>query len=173
MTTIAYKDGVMAGDSGMTHGSRRIGTVQKVFKTAAGALWGSAGGADDRAFSNLIWDVREPGQIPTPEALAALQQDQDGLLVLPCGRVFFLQAHPPGMNAYKSGVVELLPPVGAIGSGAAFAVAAMMAGSSARQAAGIGAALDIYSAPPITSVSLDSASSQVLAFPRHEAKSLT
>ena len=88
MTTIAYKDGLMACDSCWTYGGTVDTLTTKITRLASGALFGTAGQNDARSLVSLIDKVKTPNQLPSYEALLSLRADVLGLLVLPKGRVY-------------------------------------------------------------------------------------
>lgn len=139
MTTIAYRDGVIAADSLVCAGPMRAGSVTKVGRSASGHLGGAAGSMDNAA-AFVAWLMSgAEGELPPRSA------DFDGLLVNPSGDVFYV--------GEKGGPVAVSGPFFAIGSGERFAVAAMEMGATAMRAVEVAVKYDVNSAAPIISLS--------------------
>lgn len=126
MTTIAYRAGVMAADTGSLYGDAKIAGVNKLAVGPDGAVYGAAGNASlARVF--LDW-VRSGYTGPRPE----IPLDRDGN-----NEAVFLRADPLGS-------LELITHFGAedmagfsymaIGADAAVALGAMHAGATASGA---------------------------------------
>lgn len=141
MTTIAYRDGVLATDSGVQSGSTRVGTTQKCFKAKDGSLLAFAGNA------NLGTDVKE--WIETGLKLDRVPDTEDrGTIVWikPDGTIWCIDG---GGLPYP---VEA--PFYAEGSGEDFAYGAMAAGANAMQAVEIAKHFDSNSSGPVQLVEL-------------------
>lgn len=124
MTTIAYKDGVLAADKAISSGSGHIGTARKVWRRKTdGALVGGAG----RVALIQKWaDWFLAGERGTAPSLGADDEtDAEMLVVRPDGRVEFHE---------RQGCVKIEAPYFALGSGSDYATGAMAFGASARQA---------------------------------------
>lgn len=141
MTTIAYKDGILAGDSQMTRGDEKCIGVQKVFKTAH-FLVGFAG-----SFSNVMpvyrWLTEYERHVTDPAQMYlewhTVPEYGDGyslLLVDRAGGIWTAGKNNPPV--YVPGGFD------ATGSGSEFALGAMAAGASAPEAVAIAAKYDIY-----------------------------
>lgn len=123
MTTIAYKDGVLAADRAITGGGH-VGTARKVWKRKSdGALVGGCGTVSVlQKWAQWFLDG-ERGNSP------GLGTDEDSssqmLVVRPNGKV---EAH----DRYGRAMYEA--PYYALGSGCDYAMGAMAFGASARQA---------------------------------------
>lgn len=118
MTVIAYRDGVMASDSLIVHGTRYTGTVKKVTKTKDGWLAGGAGQVSD-VNQFLEWaETRDP-ETPPLEALNAL-------LVSPKGVVYCVENDLAPYEVKAEFFSE--------GSGDQIAMGAMAMGASAEEA---------------------------------------
>lgn len=125
MTTIAYRDGVMAADSGCWIGDARHGWARKLARGPDGGLYGCAGNAAQvRAF--LAWvDAGYVGVRPEPE-----REKDDGnsfivLVAAPSGPLRLITAR---------GEEEHEAPYFAIGAGCVAAFGAMFAGATAETA---------------------------------------
>lgn len=157
MTTIAFDGKVLAGDSCWADDDVQTVTRSKILRLSSGALYGGAGGFDDRELIELLSRVKKPDQLPTLAQLGALRQTLRSILVLPTGRAFMVDtcAISPGTaEADECAVVELDAPCG-VGSGAKFAVAAMLGGAGAFDAVRIACRLDINSREPIHRLTLN------------------
>lgn len=157
MTTIAFDGKVLACDSCWADDEVQTVTRSKITRLPTGALYGGAGGFDDRELIELLKKVKKPDQLPTLAQLGAIRQTLRSILVLPSGRVFMLDTchiAPGEAEASECGVVELDAPCG-VGSGAAFAVVAMEAGASAFDAVRLACKRDINSKEPIHRLTLN------------------
>jgi hypothetical protein len=90
MTTIAFDGKVMACDS--CWADREVQTVRrsKIQRFATGALYGGAGGFDDRELVELLKKVKKPEQLPSLADLAKIRQTLRALFVLPDGRAYII-----------------------------------------------------------------------------------
>lgn len=123
MTVIAYRDGILAGDSEVSEDGINVAGMTKVAKTPHGWLVGAAGPIVDIA-AYLRWASKcfkarsKPRKAPTDEFL--------GIAISPDGKAFFYEAC---WDAYS---VE--GDYHAIGSGSIPALIAMDLGASAEGA---------------------------------------
>lgn len=151
MTTIAYKDGVLAADSRLTvdHGSgARVHFCRKLFrkkitegKKTFEVIVATAGEASS---GMVFFDWYGTGK-PIPEVLLHLGGDFTCLVLRPDGLFEFdvyCRAEKIEEDQY------------AIGSGAMAALAAMRCGKSALEAVRIAAQIDLYTGGRIVSESL-------------------
>jgi hypothetical protein len=125
MTVVAYRDGVMASDSGAWMGDASHGWAEKLARGMGGALYGVAGRAA-QCEEFLAW-VRagERGEHPTP----APTDNGSSFIVLVSqrdGTVEVITAH--GRERYRDA------PYFAIGAGAPTAFGALHAGATAEGA---------------------------------------
>lgn len=149
MTTIAYRDGVMACDSCWTYGGTVDVLSTKITRLSSGALLGQSGQNDARSVVALLDRVKTPAQMPTYEALLERRVLFLGLLVLPKGRMFKVATtHVPTtmwddeFDSDDVGIWELSGQFAAVGSGDSLALGAMAAGKSARDAVAIACRFD-------------------------------
>lgn len=149
MTTIAYRDGVMAGDSAYTDDCRIVGLGPKVIRFKH-VLYGGAGDADDRVLVSILKKVKTPADLPSVKVLRKFEQDLDALIVFRDGRTFSLYA--AAKAGAQHGLHEIFYPFASIGSGRDVALGAMAAGASAERAVEISCEHTTYSCPPVTSV---------------------
>lgn len=142
MTTIVYRDGVMAGDGRETIIEERESSYVdnddsvKVFRLKDGRLFGAAKTSENiyRLHESLIKGFAPPKM-----------EDVNGLLIDLRGRIWFFE-----------GVTwrQVKQKYYAIGSGARFALPALDAGATAVQACKIGIKRDPYSGGKVTVVKL-------------------
>jgi ATP-dependent protease HslVU (ClpYQ) peptidase subunit len=159
MTTIAYRDGVMACDSCWTYGGTVDTLTTKISRLSSGALFGTAGQNDGRSLVAMLDKVKTPAQLPSYESLMALRADILGLLVLPKGRVYKIATTMTSPENWDSemedyGLWEISGPFAAVGSGGDMALVAMDCGKSARDAVRIACKYDPNSRAPVHMASL-------------------
>lgn len=153
MTTIAFKDGVMASDSCVSGSGYHAASVCKVIRTSGGALLGWAGDADNRAVLALLDKIKKPEQLPTKQEIAACQTDFLILIAFGPNNVWAVGCDE-GENGRYTGFVNVHNlGMDAIGSGGDLALGAMMAGKSAREAVAIACKRDNMSKLPVHSIS--------------------
>ncbi|MGJ4953059.1 hypothetical protein [Bradyrhizobium sp. HKCCYLS20291] len=119
MTTIAYRNGMLAADTRMIQGTAIIGNVVKIVRREDGLL---AGGAGDCAWVQAFhrWFLgHEEGDPPE------LDDNCKGIIVRPDKTVEMFE---------PMGTIEFKPPFVAMGSGKEFALGAMWMGATAEQA---------------------------------------
>lgn len=138
MTTIAFKDGVMAADTQIT--SDYAIHAPKIFRLPDG---GVAGGAGDwsRAYAGIKWLME--GEKGDPPNLG----DADILIARADGTLWKANEEFP---AYP-----LLDKMAAIGCGALAAIVAMRGGSTAVEAVQAVAVSDIYTNDPVMSMAVE------------------
>lgn len=151
MTTIAYRDGVMAGDTLICNGTDTMGHITKVYKVN-GFLIGVAG---TLRLVVSFWRWAETGltdesKMPCAPNFSLLEKDNDsgvwGYVVTPSGKIYRYE------NLGHALPVEA--DYAACGSGREYAMGAMGAGKSAFEAVAIACQFDISSGGKIRSVSL-------------------
>ncbi|MFD1944729.1 hypothetical protein [Paradevosia shaoguanensis] len=126
MTTIAYRDGIMAADSGSWMGDACHGWADKLAQGPDGTLYGAAGHAPEAmAFLEWVRAGADPATMPKPEAVGDDGNSFIVLAVSPGGPVRLIAAK--GVEAYDA-------PYFAIGGGSATAFGALWAGASAVEA---------------------------------------
>ena len=143
MTTIVYRDGVMAADSrGYSGTSRPFGERCKVQRFADARLVGASStepGAAEAVIKWLAQGADPEAKLPAKFTLLAV--DRHGFAVLAVD------------SPYLSGPVDA--PYFAIGSGDAYALGAMAVGADAVRACEIAIGLDVWSSFPIYCVKHD------------------
>lgn len=144
MTTLAYKDGVLAADTQVNDGGARVAITEKIGRTDDGRLWGFTGSLQFQA-ACVAWAQHPDNPNPPPS------WDDDSL---------FIVIEPDGRAREwcgKGWVEHLQAPFFAWGSGMRFAIGAMAAGADARAAVAIAARYDNNSGPPVRTLRLDGA----------------
>lgn len=139
MTTIAYRNGVMAGDTRTNYaGTICPGHAQKVFKFQNGAIFGAAGAVDE--IQQLLDATEQKHPVPKLENVEAL-------LVPPDGSIF----------SYEGSVWTLVEeaPYTAIGSGWVPAIVAMRYGASAAEVVRTSMEFDMATGGEVRTVQLD------------------
>ena len=141
MTTIAFDGKTLAADRMSAMDGCKNGRVTKIRRTADGRLLGGAGWATSCVLM-MDW-MENGGERP------AFQSDKDRsahvVEVMPDGRVY---RHEEGGRS----LVESLPVT--VGSGAPYAMAAMLCGKDAKGAVEIACELDESSAGPVDTLVL-------------------
>jgi hypothetical protein len=123
MTTIAYRNGVLAADTALSYGCM-LGGATKIVRCAEGVLAGAAGtGGYNTAF--LQWAAHTPRDTEPPKAKRLEDIMDRGVLFFPDGLVQIFE---------EDGLYECRPPYYAFGSGKAEALGAMFAGADAETA---------------------------------------
>lgn len=133
MTTIAYRDGVMAADTALTVDGVYQGEIVKTVLLNAHVIGVAGLAAHQVAFCQFL-----DGQELT------LEKDQffNAIVVSPEGNLAVYDQHLIP--------VQLNVPFHAIGSGREIAIGAMAAGATAEEAVRIACCYDAYSAEPVT-----------------------
>lgn len=159
MTTIAYRDGIMAGDSCWHANSLQTTSMTKVTRLSSGSLFGAAGDGDIRGLLILLDKIRSIDRMPSRTDLAALKCDVQAILVFPRGQVSMISIAPGGpegnnLEHYEAQIWPANRGFTAVGTGAELAIGAMAAGKGARHAVGIACKFDINSRLPIHALAL-------------------
>lgn len=148
MTTIAYRDGIMAADSLLVKSALRAGSVQKIWQAFDGIAGVSGSIVDAIAFR--AWSTSNSPEMACTGSLPRRDSEQSyphGYYVSNAGIIF-------GWDGASALVpVEEVPFV-ATGSGRELALGAMAAGASAEEAVRIAAQFDVYTGGRITTLSL-------------------
>ncbi len=142
---------MMASDSKCTDDFNAFCTrTPKVYRLPNRALLGCAGDADSRDVIELLGGVSIK-KLPTRAELAATKCEFAGLLVFPNGTIYFVDISPPeaAHSEWTASMLECKERFAAVGSGYQFAIGAMAAGRSAKQAVEIAARYDIQSGAPV------------------------
>lgn len=138
MTTIAYKDGVLAADSKVTSDSVYAGTAIKLVKSKRYLL--AACGNLNCVHEFLRWGKRgfkEEERHQLADEMKKTDVDFTGVSVDPNGMLYEYD------GTTLPAPVRLVKGMYAIGSGSEFALGAMAAGCSAREAIKIASLFDV------------------------------
>lgn len=161
MTVIAWRAGIMACDSCWSYGDTQVASLIKIKRLSSGALLGQAGDNDARAMEILLDKIKDPKKLPTREELAKTLTDFVGLLALPKGGVFVVASSPVDQAGWPTadGDVGVWPATSmggyaAVGSGADFALSAMDAGATAREAVVIACRRNLACRAPVHVIKL-------------------
>lgn len=153
MTTIAYRDGILAADSLVSGEMVRWGSTTKLAKAPCG--WIGAACGDAGAASEFMWWVEsqsiEPFMPPffsAPEFKSPV--DVDGLLIDGSGKIWCWAGRPRFFH--------LDADFTAIGSGSKIAMGAMAMGATAEQSVAVAAQFDVYTGGKIETLSIRSPS---------------
>jgi hypothetical protein len=133
MTTIAYRNGILAADTGMSAGGSIVGSVTKIARSEKGDLAGAAG---DASYNHdfIAWFVGGEQGNP-PEAQEEDKTFDRGVIFRRDGRIEVFEPR---------GRFECSAPYYAFGSGRPEALGAMFVGASAEQAVQAAIAHDPY-----------------------------
>lgn len=153
MTTIAYRDGVMACDSCWASNGVQTTSQTKIDRLSSGALFGSAGDGDIRALLALIDKVKSPDKLPTKAELAATRCEVIGIIVFKAGQVWMIAIEKQGEH-FEAMIWPANRNIAGVGSGGEFAIGAMAAGKNPSEAVRIACRYDINSRPPVHTVKL-------------------
>lgn len=146
MTTVTYRDGVMAADSRAYAGDKLpIGSKHKLRKLPDGTLVGVS--TTVAGFGESLHKWIADGRVFADAPKVFGEPSFELLLVDPDGQVFYAND-----NFHFTGPLEAQ--FFAIGSGSQYALGALHHGADAIAAAECGAALDVWSDFPIRSITL-------------------
>jgi ATP-dependent protease HslVU (ClpYQ) peptidase subunit len=130
VTTIAYKDGVLAADRQSNWGGGKAGFVRKIGRNKAGDLIGLTGDCASCATFLTWFEAGEQGEAPPMK----VEDDDSFAMIARAGGALMLRSN--------RGVVELDAPYFAMGSGREYALGAMAHGAGAAAAVDIACRLD-------------------------------
>lgn len=149
MTTVAYRDGILAADSLTTRGNISIAGIQKLFKSNT-VLVGICGNLHE-AVPFVKWVLDTSNSVERVEDFyhhdspLDAEADTEALVVDRDGVCWFMHA--------SGNVFKFDEDYAAAGSGDYFALGAMYHGASATEAVAASAALDLYTGGEINSIS--------------------
>ena len=156
MTIIVWRAGVMACDSCWASNGTQTVSMIKIKRLSSGALLGSAGENDSREMERLLDKIKDPNKLPTRQELIALKLGYEGLLALARGGVWMIGTGKVDDAGYPTDEEDMgvwpaatIGGYAACGSGADYALAAMDAGATARQAVEIACKRNIHCRPPV------------------------
>lgn len=148
MTTIAYRDRILAADDRLTGQSTIWGSVEKIANVGDRWYVGAAGDLDqvtlflDWARAQKAVDRRGLPRSRPP----MLNRDTEALVVTAVGTVYLWTG--------SACFTRLTAPFYALGSGAKLAMGAMAFGATAAEAVEIAARYDIYTGGSVTTLSI-------------------
>lgn len=148
MTIIAYRDGVIAADTLVTHHGSRVAHTQKITRTS-GWLIGASGtlGAIRPA---VVW-VLDGANLSQPVDFGKIE-DSAVIFVDPAGALYYADTGSPFLISESS-------PFTALGSGADVARGAMFHGASAVEAVDAAISIDVSCGGQVHWLGLDGSSS--------------
>ena len=157
MTIIVWRAGIMACDSCWASSGTQTVSMIKIKRLSSGALLGSAGENDSREMERLLDKIKTPDKLPSRQELIALKLDYEGLIAFVRGGVWTVATGKVDDAGYADddeadmGVwpAATMGGYAASGSGADYALAAMDAGATARQAVEIACKRNINCRPPV------------------------
>jgi ATP-dependent protease HslVU (ClpYQ) peptidase subunit len=129
MTTLVYRDGILAADTQITYGGMRIpGHATKIHKLPDGSLYGFVGSLETGEL------MRKALLCDDPESRPDLKVDTyEGLILTATGKMLFFE---------DRGWIPLKLPYIAMGSGMSYAFGAMAMGATAPEAVKVSMKLD-------------------------------
>ncbi len=154
MTTIAYKDGIMACDGLVSESGNRFTVGTKIFRLPSNALLGVSGDCDFRAIVDLLADVKSVEDLPSSEELGALGQSYEVLLVLKKHEFYCVETPRDKNGNCRGQVLRVKEKYSTVGSGSLFAFGAFEMGASAEEAIKVACKYDLYSSPPFFSMEI-------------------
>lgn len=157
MTVIAWRAETMACDSCWSSAGTQTVSMIKIKRLASGALLGTAGENDSREMERVLDKIKYPDKLPSRQELIALKLDFTGLIAFPRGGVWMIATGKVDDAGYPDNADDdmgvwpaaTIGGYAACGSGADFALAAMDAGATARQAVEIACKRSVHCRPPV------------------------
>ena len=155
MTTVAFKDGIMAADSQASDGEDFFCRITKIHRLHNGALVGQSGDCDVRDVLAVL-EKATPRKMPTREALWNTKTSFSGIVAFPGGKLYTVDIGRAKADEgeWCAQVIECKERMTAVGSGAKYVLGAMAAGRSAKQAVQIACRFDGYSNGPVIEVAV-------------------
>lgn len=143
MTTVAFSKGTLAADTQMTFGDSSKARVSKIVRLADGSLFATAGSIRPGA---KLKEWAMGGFDPAKRPKFGPKAEVEALHIKPDGTIWY----------YDGSAIpdKLEDKFYAIGSGGAYALAAMACGRSAARAVKIAARFDSGTSEPVESISL-------------------
>ncbi|MDP9089183.1 MAG: hypothetical protein M3O26_10650 [Pseudomonadota bacterium] len=150
MTTVAFKDGVMASDSRYSDTSVGITKGPKIFRKKVGKKEVLIGVAGADVFAAMLFVDWYGTTADPPKSLSSMDGDMFDILLWDGRRLYEANPH--------CRLCEIEEPYYSIGSGAVHAITAMDCGKSAAQAVQMAIKRDINSGGRIVTARLDQVS---------------
>jgi len=152
VTTIAYRDGILAADTQSTFGHIRIEAAPKIVEVHNGTLFAGAGDLDrialaQRFFENKHWEDNL--------SEAPIWEDGFQAILYTKGRLYWMHNNCVPISVQH--------PFFAIGSGSPLAMAAMHTGMSAPEAVLLASELDIYTNNKVQIVNVQDVQKEAVA----------
>lgn len=137
MTTIAYKNGILAADQLIEQNGMVCAFTTKIGNSKSHNIMGGIAGSlhHSTSFLNWLMGYALPGDIEDNSPTNPILEKTDGLIVVDDDVYFFTD------GIFTKVSVEFT----AIGTGQNFAMAAMVNGATAEEAVQIATVLDVYS----------------------------
>jgi hypothetical protein len=145
MTTIAYRDGILAADRAIFDRDTYCGETLKIHRANGGEIGGVAGCFGDASTFRQWMASLDGVDLSGPPSFE--HENSEALFLTPDGRCFWIG---PGKRW-----VQQHGPFFAIGSGFRIAMGALAAGASAEQAVKIACDLDSYTRGPVDTLKLE------------------
>jgi len=162
MTTIAYKNGIIAADTGVFVGNTFIGELNKIFKVefTYGVILGGVAGDCDKSVKFIEWSHHLEDEFIQDTLSPISSKLRDCEKLNQYGKndepfeAFIVVRHTAGKEkifTYEApGIaVEIITPFYANGSGRNLALGAMEVGASAKEAVMVASRYDLYTKTPI------------------------
>lgn len=147
MTTIAYKDGVLAADSRISDEDGHVWTdaAVKIWRLPDGSLLGASG---DDEISVMVYAQMKEAAVNKRNAVMSMPEDADfnGILIKANGDLFVSEG-----SVWTRWYEDFV----AIGSGKRCAMTALRLGHTAEEAVAAGVAGDCFSGGPIKVIRLN------------------
>lgn len=139
-----------------TCGTQNVSAI-KILRLASGALLGSAGDNDCRPIYELLDKIKDPRKLPSRADLAATKIDYDGLIAFPKGGVWQITTGKHDDAGYPTDddgdfgcwLASTMGGYAAVGCGADYALSAMDAGATAKEAVVIACRRNVYCRLPV------------------------
>jgi len=141
LTTIAYKDGVVAADSQRSSGYIRVGETVKIVQNAAGDI---AGGCGSDAFCAAFQEWFLGGE----QTEMAKPETEEGS----SGRGIIFRANGWIEELDGDGWSKIIATLYAVGSGRELAMGAMAFGATPEEAIAVAAEYDVYTGGRVVSL---------------------
>lgn len=160
MTTVVYRDGVLASDSQATEvDAFRLGVCEKIFELKNGTLFGAAGDADDRQLRILLGSVDADTHydgLPTKDELIETKTHCDALWVFPDGSLYNIDIqYDNDDDEWRAYITKLDVEYAAVGTGKKFAYGALYMGATAEQAVEAAAEFDVNTGGDVQTMEIE------------------
>lgn len=147
MTTIAYRDGILAGDQAIFDRDTYCGQTVKIHRAGCGAIGGVAGCFGDLSIFREWMNNGAVLKLALTNPPEFQHLDSEALVIDTDGSVYWI--------GHGKRWVQQCAPFFALGSGFRIAMGALAAGASASKAVLIACDLDAYTRGPVNTLKLD------------------